>query len=75
MAFSNGREGGTGRRELLCGPAMLQIMQQREKRHEVVGGDQGRCKGEIHKPWDRARWNGNGKDCGVDEAKRVQGSG
>eukprot|EP00965_Chrysotila_dentata_P047042 1561588-Pleurochrysis_carterae.AAC.1 len=50
-------------------------MQQREERHEVVRGAQGSCKGEIHKPWDRARWNGNSKVRGVDEAKRVQGSG
>eukprot|EP00965_Chrysotila_dentata_P105529 3485036-Pleurochrysis_carterae.AAC.1 len=61
MAFSNGRERGAGRSELLCGPAMLQIMQQREKRHEIIGGAQGSCKGKIHKPRDRARWNGNSR--------------
>eukprot|EP00965_Chrysotila_dentata_P183079 6045634-Pleurochrysis_carterae.AAC.1 len=68
MAFSNDRERGAGRGELLCGPAMLQIMQQCEERHKVVGGAQGSCKGEIHEPRDRARWNGNSKDRSIDEA-------
>eukprot|EP00965_Chrysotila_dentata_P189163 6173176-Pleurochrysis_carterae.AAC.1 len=75
MAFDNGRERGAGCRELLYGPAMLHVMQEREERNEVIGGAKGSCEGEIHKPWHRARRNGQSKDGSVDKAECVESSG
>eukprot|EP00965_Chrysotila_dentata_P178294 5888823-Pleurochrysis_carterae.AAC.2 len=40
--------GGTGSRELWCGPAMWQVMQQCEERNKVVRGPEGSCKCKIH---------------------------
>eukprot|EP00965_Chrysotila_dentata_P166951 5512716-Pleurochrysis_carterae.AAC.1 len=72
MALRNGRERSTGSRELLRGPAELQVMNECEEGDKVIRGLQGRRKGEVDKLWHRASRDRHGEDRCVDEGERVE---
>eukprot|EP00965_Chrysotila_dentata_P030402 1012168-Pleurochrysis_carterae.AAC.1 len=72
MAFRNRWERSTGSRELLRGPAMLQVMHECKEGAKLIRGSQGRRKSEVDKARHRTSRERHGEDRCVDEGERVE---